>query len=80
MTLESKYDLDQNVWFMNDNRTVEGTITKVTCSVGKHMKYDDMYTVQFKTPYPGPNEPLYRNEVVFEYDLFPSKEELLKSL
>ena len=66
MTIETKYNIGDEVWIMSDNRPITLRIIRMT------IFYDDVKT-----------EVLYRTtcgKYLNEQDLFPTKEELLKSL
>lgn len=73
MKIETKYNIGDEVWFMHDNKVKSGTIIKIDVvlerdmnsqNVGKSVYYG-LYN--FISPY-------------IEQRLFPTKEELLKSL
>jgi len=69
MTIETKYNYGDTVWLMRDNKIIEGKIFKIYTTstdggLGYFVEYDINGTPQ-----------------TFDEDaLFPSKEELLKSL
>lgn len=73
MTIETKYNIGDEVWFMHDNKAKRGTIIKIDVSlerdmnsqyVGKSVQYS---IFNMHCPYIGTH-------------LFHTKEELLKSL
>lgn len=72
MTIETKYNIGDEVWFMQDNKVCSDTITaihtyrtetisNITYGFGKSIRSQII-------------------AVINEQDLFPTKEELLKSL
>lgn len=73
MTIETKYNTGDEVWFMHDNKAKKGIIIKIDVSIVRDMNsqnvvkrvYYDLYN--FSNPY-------------IETNLFPTKEELLNSL
>lgn len=72
MTIETKYNIGQEVWFMNKNKACSDIITAI-----------HTYTTEtlLNTTYGFGNT--IRTQIVStvqESDLFPTKEELLKSL
>ena len=72
MTIETKYNIGQEVWFMNENKACSDIITAVNTYV----------TETFSNVTYGFGNTI-RTQIVTtmkESDLFPTKEELLKSL
>jgi hypothetical protein len=67
MTIETKYNIGDEVVYLNDNKIKEGTIRNISILV----YIDNEITIQYKTS---------NGVYVYEQDLFPTKEELLKSL
>lgn len=72
MKIETKYDIGQEVWVMDNNQVYQGVITNITVSVCNKAK--TTYTVRVKNM--SGSWTIDRNEE----QLFESKEELLKSL
>ena len=70
MTIETKYNIGDEVWVMYNNKPMEVLIKRISCYCGRWghlLKEDIMYLVD--------------NDCCFNEDeLFPTKEELLKSL
>lgn len=77
MTIETKYDIGQAVWVIMNNKAQHLRIEKIEASIDKAMitedgnflisKYTFLYSVGYDNWYK-------------ENDIFPTKEELLKSL
>lgn len=73
MKIETKYNIGDEVWFMHDNSVKSARIIKIDAVIEKDMNsafvcintWYDLYN--YHTPY-------------IERRLFPTKEELLKSL
>ena len=72
MKIETKYDIGQEVWVMDNNQVYQGVITNITVSVCDEVK--TTYTVRVKNM--SGSWTIDRNEE----RLFNLKEELLKSL
>lgn len=75
MKIETKYDIGQEAWFMWDNKATQRKVESIYVYINEgeqHEKYD---IVGLK----GDDNVLYDCEFELE-DLFPTKEELLKSL
>ena len=68
MELETKFNIGDTGWYMSNNRVVSQKITGFNISVDESMNVDINYSLH------------YDDYEVSENDLFPSKEELLKSL
>jgi len=72
MKIETKYDPEDNVWIMINNKPKDVVIYEVMPGmVLKSMRYQDRYTIE---GYNG-NSPTF-----YERDIFKTKEELLNSL
>lgn len=70
MKIETKYDIGQWVYFMLENKVAMGEITRIELRIEKEKGVDTKYIVEYcHTPY-----------THYEYHLYPTKEELLKSL
>lgn len=73
MTIETKYNIGDEVWFMHDNKAKRGTIIKIDVSLERDMNSQNVgksvqYSIfNFHAPYIGTH-------------LFHTKEELLNSL
>lgn len=68
MTIETKYNIGDEVWFLFDGKPLNGKIAKIS-------EYNIKIVVVFKDG----KEYLFSREIK-GFKLFPSKEELLKSL
>jgi len=81
MTIETKYNIGQEVWFMWDNRPTCQRIAAMEVYVGKQVLpsyYVEPYEIDaIKMEY---SDVIPYNRIFHEYQLFPTKEELLKSL
>lgn len=71
MTIETKYNIGDEVWFMNENRPHKGIVVKLDVDIARR---GDWYIEHYKVEVNG-----------FEYcqvgeSLYHSKEELLNSL
>ena len=70
MKIETKYDIGQEVWIIYHNEPTKGIVGRIdTTHIGSFSHI--LYYLKF-----GQNEPVVRKECY----LFPTKEELLKSL
>ena len=73
MTIETKYNIGDKVWFIDDNKVKSATIITIGVFVERDMNSQYVSnSVQYNLydfPYP-----------YIENQLFPTKEELLKSL
>lgn len=71
MTIETKYKIGQEVWFMDENRPIKGIVSKLDIDVSSK---GDWYIEHYKVKAAG--------SLHFKVgqSLFPTKEELLKSL
>lgn len=91
MTIETKYNIGDEVWFMEDNAAVYGDVANIKIEVYNHIystnpipfiiepattKIEVRCKVTYEVNYEGTNKKLER----CEEKLFPTKEELLKSL
>lgn len=72
MTIETKYNIGDEVWFDNKGAYIKGEINEINITV----EFDNCVVVQYLIGID--NEEYYWER--HEYELFPSKEELLKSL
>ena len=70
MTIETKYNIGQEVWFILGSKARQGIISQITFYKLGHTINSYYYNVQIGVSHGSFNEP----------DLFPTKEELLKSL
>ena len=74
MTIETKYNIGDEVWLMHENMAITAEILEIDISV-LNTKYRGLCTdVFFKVKAP------YFTREIYESHLFPTKEELLKSL
>lgn len=70
MTIETKYNIGEDVWFILGGKARQGVILGITFNKLGHTLIGYYYNVQIGVSHGSFNEP----------DLFPTKEELLKSL
>ena len=82
MKKETKYDIGQEVWFMEDNHTQSGKITGLRYSCGKGEFFGTAISHKDKVQinYFLRGEFIHSGCILEEKFLFPTKEELLKSL
>ena len=71
MKIETKYDIGQGVWFNVNSHTVKGVVSEINARF-IHDKLTVVYGIDYSN-YIGYSQ-------VEEDNLFPTKEELLKSL
>ena len=76
MTIETKYNIGQEVWFLKDNKAATMKIWDIDIRV--RTSYDGEKTYGYHTRF-FYYDFGYDNEIEEKY-LFPTKEELLKSL
>ena len=73
MTIETKYNIGDEVWVMHDNKVKRGIIIKIDASLERDMNSQNVgksvYYGLYDFPYP-----------YIENHIFTTKEELLKSL
>ena len=75
MEIKTKYNIGDGVWFMCDNKTRRGEILGVKAEINIMPKGPAQYNSY------SVRDSVTTGVCVFpEYDLFPTKEELLKSL
>ena len=72
MKIETKYDIGQKVWFLNDNHAYQGSISQIRIGVVNEVNI--IYTIRVR------NLAGSWSIERAEKRLSPSKEELLKSL
>ena len=70
MTIETKYNIGDEVWFMLGSKARQGKILEIVFKKVGHALIGHYYNVQVGMSHGSWNE----------QDLFPTKEELLKSL
>jgi len=70
MTITTKYDIGETVWFMEDNKACSATIKSCELDVGSN-NIHTVYTV---------THPSHKCVKYAEVHLFPTKEALLASL
>lgn len=75
MKIETKYDIGQEVWFMWNNKATQREIVGVAVQIEDGLQAEE-YDVEHLE---GEDGVLYGLTLKLE-DLFPTKEELLKSL
>ena len=72
MKIETKYDIGQEVWLLDNNHIYQGTVDGINIAIGKEIS--SVYTVRIRNI--SGSWTIQRKE---EF-VFPTKEELLKSL
>jgi hypothetical protein len=72
MTIETRYDIGDEVWFIVNGRIAEFIVSQVSIVKTEHNAY---ITYGLRTK----NEPIITFDATEKF-LFPTKEELLKSL
>ena len=81
MTIKTKYNIGDEVWFMADNKVYKGIVYGFACEQGCHYIKDGeprcVYTI---VDYIVSIDQGGHTSKMFDQDLFPTKEELLKSL
>ena len=82
MTIETKYNIGQVVWFMEDNHAQSGTVTGLRFSYGKGEFFGKApsYEEKVQVNYSLRGEFIHSGCILEEEFLFHTKEELLKSL
>mgnify|MGYP003424706956 FL=1 len=70
MTIETKYNIGDEAWFILGSKALQGIILEIIFNKVGHALIGYHYNVQVGVSQSSFNEP----------DLFPTKEELLKSL
>ena len=68
MTIETKYNIGDEVWFMFDVKPLKGKVVRIS-----------EYTIKVKVIFKDGKEYLFSRDIK-DFKLFPTKEELLKSL
>ena len=76
MKIETKYDIGQEVWFMYENKPKIMKVWDITVEI--NTKFDGQY--EYGTYHRAYYHDFGHHNKVLEYELFPTKEELLKSL
>lgn len=82
MTIETKYDIGDEVWFIEDNHAQRGKVTGLRYSYGKGEFFGMAisHKERVQTSYFLRKERINSGCILEEEFLFPTKEELLKSL
>lgn len=74
MEVKTKFNLGDEVWTMENNKAVSGSIKELTINICINGKITIKYTIKV----------LWKSQIWdttrYEEELFPTKEELLKSL
>lgn len=68
MTIETKYNIGDEVWFMFDGKPLKGEVVRIS-----------EYTIKVKVIFKDGKEYLFSRDIK-DFKLSPTKEELLKSL
>lgn len=82
MTIETKYNIGDEVWVMYENKPT--CLTIAAMDIGLHKK--QLWVIYYMQPYEidplkmSNVEYIPYNRAFYEKDVFPTKEELLKSL
>lgn len=81
MDIKTKFDIGSTVFFMYNNKVATGRVTKITITIIDRKKNGaDCGTIMYEV---NPNIPLDNCPCVlsmYEFEIFGTKEELLKSL
>jgi hypothetical protein len=82
MTIETKYNIGDEVWFMEDNHSQSGTVTGLRFSYGKGEVFGKALSHEEKVQvnYVLRGDFIHSGDILEEKFLFTTKEELLKSL
>ena len=82
MKIKTKYNISQEVWFMEDNHAKSGTITGLRFSYGKGEFFGKAISHEenVQVNYFLRGEFIHSGCILEEKFLFPTKEELLKSM
>jgi hypothetical protein len=82
MTIETKYNIGDEVWFLEDNHAQNGVVTGLRFMYGKGEFFGMLidHTEIVHTDYFLRGEFIHSGCILEERFLFPTKEELLKSL
>ena len=82
MIIETKYNIGDEVWFMEDNHAQNGKVTGLRFSCGKGEFFGKALSHEEKVQvnYFLRGEFIHSGCILEEEFLFPTKEELLKSL
>jgi hypothetical protein len=81
MTIETKYNIGDEVWFMADNKAHKAIIYGFLCEQACHyIKDGEPRCVYTNLDYIVSIDQGGHTSKMYDCDLFPSKEELLKSL
>lgn len=78
MTIETKYNIGDEVWAMHENRAWKGSVTKIHATVVHPECYGIGYEVKLKDS--SFEAPIIHDVDLLEGLIFRTKEELLKSL
>lgn len=82
MEKKTKYSIGDEVWFMADNHAVSGNVVGYNISFGEGEYYGEFMTGSPKSliTYYIKKTKIYEGILKIETEVFPTKEELLKSL
>lgn len=78
MTIETRYALGQEVFFMRDNRVQNATVNSVRATIWLNGDYEESYSVSYINNEFSAASKTFDHENIHE--LFPTKEALLASL
>lgn len=77
MELKTKFNLDQEVYFIHENKVIKGNILTInTKSISKGFNMGYVYKEIYIVDIPGTNNKIEKDSI----ETFATKEELLKSL
>ncbi|MGL4779906.1 MAG: hypothetical protein ACRCXN_03635 [Bacteroidales bacterium] len=72
MTIETKFNIGDTVWYLYDNKVLQGVIVHIELQIDGNDSYEEKCHIKA--------EHHQRQYMYYAEKLFPSKEELLKSL
>ena len=73
MKIETKYDIGQDVWFRRSSDCFKGRISAIHASLRTG---ETIFTIEYNVVWGN----YFYHDYIIECNLFPTKEELLKSL
>lgn len=76
MIIETKFSVGDEVWFMHDNATKESTVRSFKINANGHGDVDIVYEIDAG----GPFTSMGTWVELYEHSVFPTKEELIRSL
>lgn len=83
MTIETKYNIGDTVWLIENSKCLSGTVCGIQHNYGIGYRYGQLYSgkefVRIQYCIDVPNRLFHYSDIEEKY-LFPTKEELIKSL